>query len=490
MKKQITKLLTVLLVIFMSASFTTIFANAATIEESNEAVNKGVEYTINNLPTPAYGSEWQILALSRSNKTVPNGYYDTYYNSVQLKVAEEMVKAEPFTYVTEVEKIILTLNAIGKDPTNVGGYNLVDYIWSKVNIEAQGINALVYGLLALDSKNYDEPTGAVNTRNSLINKILALKTSDGGFSYGVGPAEQDMTGMVLQALAKYKDRADVETVINGALALISSQQRADGGFDNDWGDNPYGAAQMALALLALELDPTDPANGFVKSSGDIISYLFSLQTADGGFGVGGVTDTFLTPQAFYTMVAYNRYLNGKSFLFDMTDVLNETDYNKIVAEINSGIVDISNLDKITLDNKDKIKGLMLKYNSLTDSYKAQVIDFSKLEEANNKIIELEKIINDINNDIWNKINPSKITINDKEAVLDLIKRYEALSDEDKKYVVGYEDVLQAKEIIDSLETNNLSSSEIKTSDNSNVMLYGILIIIATGSIYILRKKVA
>ena len=174
----------------------------------------------------------------------------------------------------------------------------------------------------------------------------------------------------------------------------------------------------------------------------------------------------------------------------MTDVLNETDYNKIVAEINSGIVDISNLDKITLDNKDKIKGLMLKYNSLTDSYKAQVIDFFKLEEANNKIIELEKIINDINNDIWNKINPSKITINDKEAVLDLIKRYEALSDEDKKYVVGYEDVLQAKEIIDSLETNNLSSSEIKTSDNSNIMLYSILIIIATGSIYILRKKVA
>lgn len=497
MKKQISKLLTSFLIIIMSVSFMSINANAATIDESNLIVTKGAEYTLNKVVSPAYGAEWQILALARSNAAVPEDYYNTYYNNVELKVAEEMQKDNPFTYVSNIEKLVIVLNAIGKDPTNVGGYNLVDYIWNMENIESQGINALVYALIALDSKNYTEPINAVNTRESLINKILSLKTVDGGFTYGASNADQDMTGMTLQALAKYYEtNNNVKAVINEALALLSSMQRADGGFDNSWGNNPYGAAQIALALTELKLDPTDSKNGFVKENGDIISYLFSLQKADGGFGADANSDSFLTPQVFYSLVGYDRFLNGKNSLYNINDVISETDYEKIVSDINSQISQINN---ITYDNKDLIRGLIVKYNSLTDVYKAKVVNYNTLKEAKEKIDNLEKTINNLNNDIWDDINPSKITINDKKQVLALIERYEALSEEDKKYIVGYDEVLGAMDKITELENQNKAlqtkkedklGNEVKTFDSSNYNLYGILLLLSVGTIYLVKKKEA
>ena len=165
-------------------------------------------------------------------------------------------------------------------------------------------------------------------------------------------------------------------------------------------------------------------------------------------------------------------------------------------DINSQISQINN---ITYDNKDLIRGLIVKYNSLTDVYKAKVVNYNTLKEAKEKIDNLEKTINNLNNDIWDNINPSKITINDKKQVLALIERYEALSEEDKKYIVGYDEVLGAMDKITELENQNKAlqtkkedklGNEVKTFDSSNYNLYGILLLLSVGTIYLVKKKEA
>ncbi len=50
--------------------------------------------------------------------------------------------------------MILALTAIGKDPTNVGGHNLLKGLDSMSYINKQGINGPVFALIALDSHNY------------------------------------------------------------------------------------------------------------------------------------------------------------------------------------------------------------------------------------------------------------------------------------------------------------------------------------------------
>ena len=251
-----------------------------------------------------------------------------------------------------------------------------------------------------------------------------------------------------------------------SLANMSNQLRDDCGYDNAWGDNPYGVAQMLMALTELGIDPLSSESGFTRADNSMISYLYSIQKDDGGFGAGETTDKFLTPQAFSSLVSYFRYVNKKTSMYDMTDVTSDEDYQNIVDLIKENLIKIDKIEYISLDNKDIIDKVSMEYASLNDEYKGQ-IDGNKIIEYQNKIIELNTIVEDLNNDIWNKINPSNITIDDKEDVLDIISRYEKLSKEDRTYIKGYDEVLEALDIIENigkLEMDN--KSLVKTGDNN------------------------
>ena len=68
----------------------------------------------------------------------------------------------------------------------------------------------------MDSKNYEIPlvpeVKIQATREMYIDNILERQLPDGGFSIAGddAPADPDMTGMVLQALSKYKDMVKVK----------------------------------------------------------------------------------------------------------------------------------------------------------------------------------------------------------------------------------------------------------------------------------------
>ena len=279
------------------------------------------------------GGEWLALALARSGRSVPAGYYDNVVQYVKANVnANERLHNSKST---DNSRVILALTAIGKDPTNVGGHNLLKGLDSMSYINKQGINGPVFALIALDSHNY--PTFGEVTRDVLIDRILSEQVkADGGWALGGADEEAsdvDVTAMTIQALAPYyKTNAKVKTAVDKGLTWLSEHQQEDGGFAS-WGAvNSESCAQVIVALAALGIDPLTDSR-FIKNGITALDALCGYYTQDDTLGkgfahvkqssggyVGGAYNQMATEQAYYALNAYYRFANSQNRLYDMTDV--------------------------------------------------------------------------------------------------------------------------------------------------------------------------
>ena len=268
-----------------------------------------------------FGSEWLVIALARSGRDVPDSYYDSVVKAVQSAKGQLSDKKS-----TEYARTILALTAIGKDPTDVGGYDLLAGLADMDDVTYQGINGAIFALLALDSGKYDVPAAAEGgtqvTRDGLVAYILAQQLSDGGWALSGTSADPDVTAMALQALAPYRTGDEtVDAAVDKGVQLLSDMQLADGGYSS-WGTlNSESCAQVLIALATLGIDPVSDSR-FVKNGLTVLDALLAYAVS-GGFRhtVDGEADAIATEQALCALTAYARLLDGKTALYDMTDVL-------------------------------------------------------------------------------------------------------------------------------------------------------------------------
>lgn len=295
------------------------------------------KYIQNNVPAPVVASdrgEWAVLGLARAGVELSDAYIQAYYGKVVAYVQKNMgadgVLVDPESHnptVTDNERIILALTAIGKDPANVGGKNLLTALQNKdimqvTDTSKTDINGLVFGLLALNSGNY--------TQDSywLVQAILTQQNEDGSWSSSADTkpdGDVDMTAMALQALAPYCNEGDDTTVnaaVDKALQWLSAKYKGTGYTSAE------SCAQVVVALSALQLNANSDSS-FVKTVdgaptsvlGDLLRYYLgegqgfkhaaSLKTAD----------QKATEQALYAMAAYERYCRRTRALYDMTDAV-------------------------------------------------------------------------------------------------------------------------------------------------------------------------
>ncbi len=268
-----------------------------------------------------FGSEWLVIALARSGRDVPDSYYDSVVKAVQSAKGQLSDKKS-----TEYARTILALTAIGKDPADVGGYDLLAGLADMDDVTYQGINGAIFALLALDSGKYDVPAAAEGgtqvTRDGLVAYILAQQLSDGGWALSGSSADPDVTAMALQALAPYRTGDEtVDAAVDKGVQLLSDMQLSDGGYSS-WGTlNSESCAQVLIALAALGIDPVSDSR-FVKNGLTVLDALLAYAVS-GGFRhtVDGEADAIATEQALCALTAYARLLDGKTALYDMTDVL-------------------------------------------------------------------------------------------------------------------------------------------------------------------------
>ena len=307
------------------------FAMLDTLGKVSEPYISTGEY-MEKLGTPsvgAIGGEWMVIGLARSGRTVPGveDYYQKAVEYVQQSIDPDTGRLHK-AKSTDNSRMILALTAIGKDVTNVGGHNLLQGLSDLEFVKYQGNNGPIWALLALDSGNYPVPSGGTTTRQALIDEILSVQTSDGGWAISGDRADSDMTGMALTALAPYyKKDPTVKQAIDKAIARLSEMQDDDGGFSTTYGDGKYIAtsestAQVLTALSALGIDG-DTDSRFIKNGSSVVDALLRYYVNGGGFKhiMDGEIDGMGTEQAYYALTAYYRFLSGKTNLYDMTDII-------------------------------------------------------------------------------------------------------------------------------------------------------------------------
>lgn len=290
-------------------------------------IEKTARYLQAQIPEPtcaAVGGDWLVFGLARSGLKAPQKYFDTYYKNVEdYIVSVNGVLSRKKN--TEYSRVILALTAIGKNPTNVAGFNLLLPLGDFDETVRQGVNGAIFALLALDSGGYEIPevpeAETQATRELYVGELLQREIPDGGWALTGSTPDADVTAMALQALAKYRGRQDVEDAVQRGLAALSALQEPNGAYLSWDEENSESVCQVIVALTELGISLDDER--FVKNGQTLPQVLERFACEDGSYrhSLNGNSDEMATEQAFYALAAIHRAETGKTTLYDMTDVM-------------------------------------------------------------------------------------------------------------------------------------------------------------------------
>ena len=357
-----------------------------------EYLRNVLEYVKAETHNPSLGStygEWAVLAEARGNVSA-SVWYDKYLSNMATTVASKNGKLDNTktqTKHTEYSRVILALTSIGEDATKFKGsngtvYNLVEPLFEKngstYRVSEQGNNGTAFALIALDSGNYYDNATGTTARNAWINSLLDAQISDG--SWGIDAdfpgSNVDMTAMVVQALAPYcSTNANVKDAVDKAVKWLSAEYQKTGDYDSS-----ESAAQVIVALSALNIDAKIDSR-FQHNGISVLSNFLSYADPNSkGFlhdkQPNSTVNQMASEQAAYTLVAYDRYVNGSKRLYDMSDVTKRenADAQAVIDMINQmGYVDESSYNAIAEARNA--------YNKLSAADKAKVENYNTLTAA-------------------------------------------------------------------------------------------------------------
>ncbi|MCM1149004.1 MAG: S-layer homology domain-containing protein [Butyricicoccus sp.] len=329
--------LTLLLSLTLVLALTVPALAAVSGQELSDAITDTAEYmykTVKNPQVGSIGGEWAVLGLARSGYTVPDAYYQNYYAAVEAYVSSCGGDLHDKKY-TEYSRVIVALSSVGKDARDVAGYDLTKPLGDYDKTIWQGLNGPIWALIALDSRDYPMPINpeakTQATRQMYIDRILDCQLPDGGWSLfggtsaagsGDGVSDPDITGMALQALAKYQNQPAVKKASEEALACMSKRQNDQAGFSS-WGTtNSESCVQMICALCELGI-PLDDAR-FVKNGRTMLDNLMTFYIPGKGFlhtADGSGSNQMASEQGFYGLIAARRMQTGRSSLYRMGDAI-------------------------------------------------------------------------------------------------------------------------------------------------------------------------
>ena len=377
------------------------------------------------------GGEWVALGLARSGSisdTLAEQYAQAAYQYVKKKGSSTISDSKS----TENSRMILALTSIGKDPSDVAGYDLLEPLADLDYVKSQGINGPIFALIALDSHDYEIPKAVAGktqtTREALIDAILAAQLSDGGWNVNGNGADADMTAMAIQALAPYySSNAKVKSAVDDALKRLSKMQEVNGGYTS-WGTaNAESVAQVIVALTSLGIDPASDGR-FIKNGYSTLDALATFYNDKGGFKHSQSDTTssngLATEQAYYALASWYRLKAGKTSLYDMSDV---TTLSKIIEKtvVNGG-------DSAKDPKKDTLSsGSSLAPSGTTRSItKKATIKLGKMTEAAKAVQgKLDAVVN-----ANLPRNAKEYTDDQIRQILDAYKAYNALSVSEKKAI--------------------------------------------------------
>lgn len=311
---------------------------------------------------------------------IPDTYFQDYLTRVEEYVVEKNGILDR-SKSTEWSRLMLTLTAMGQDVTAVAGeYDFIQQLSKSYAFSyKQGINGPIWEIIAMHTGDYafyetpeEAEEGDENTYGKMLDYILDCEITQengikGGFALTANVPDPDITAMAVQAFAPFylnEDRYEQSgctrsyeefcEVVERAVCILSQLQLDNGGYES-WGSiNSESTGQVIVALTALGIDPLSnnvvlphiqKSCSFQKAGAvrdgvytdNMLDALLSFYAAgsgssaavggfkhvtagyDGGGNSGVTVNAMATDQAVYALIAYDRFLQGKNALYDMTD---------------------------------------------------------------------------------------------------------------------------------------------------------------------------
>lgn len=266
--KKISKVLIILLT--LSMVFSSCGSKTTTLEEEMHSTGKLLFEYVQNPTVSNVGGGWAIIALAKSETEVPDNYYDGYYDDVMDLVKN--TKGEISKVSLDYSRVTLAVLSIGKDPTNISGYNIARGLNDFETVKKEGNESIAYALLAAneaDTKLKDE--------DQYIEALLKSQDSDGGFQNEDGDGKLDVTPIVIEALSDYNNNSKVDKAIDKSVQFLATSLDKNGSLGdcektskaivalniaNKFNDN------ISLDILLKGLEEYRVKDGYVHLKGD------------------------------------------------------------------------------------------------------------------------------------------------------------------------------------------------------------------------------
>lgn len=265
---------------------------------SQSAASRGAENFLDELQ--AGQSDWSAICYIR---LYGNGGAETLLESAKAK-SDELLKSETFVAPTEYQRNAILLSAFGECPRD-----LIDAaVFCNSDLDRQGFNAYIWGLIAANASGFDAENGALHSRNSLAEYIISKQLPDGGFALRGESADADITAAAIYALAPLEDNAAVSGALERALERLKSLLLPSGGFASMGKENCESTAQALIAFSEAGLPLEDEATAAAYSA------LLTYRREDGGFAhlPDGKTNPMATAQAIEALTAMELNSRGES----------------------------------------------------------------------------------------------------------------------------------------------------------------------------------
>lgn len=235
---------------------------------------------------------YTVFSLARAGFKADK-FYDSVYAKVKAQLGAIKISTGKFyddtnkKYVSQESilkdgaasqtyaKIALCVTALGKDASNVNGFNLIEKLADKSVYEASSIYSRETTILmAIDSKNYELPTGDnYLTRAELVNKTAA--DTDNQIATSIDWNSIDSAVMQIQPLCAYQtkdvdgvDKSAVKKACDKVLNFMYNKQGADGTYGDSYSaSNVWTTAQVMITAGLFGIDAATEENGtdFIKN---------------------------------------------------------------------------------------------------------------------------------------------------------------------------------------------------------------------------------
>ena len=243
-------------------------------------------------------NDWLVLKYYKENHDFNKIYY-----IAQIK---EHLRTLETDKMTEYHRLTFASIACGLDPRVISiddkEYNLLRigvFDTTENLLEKQGLNSLIFSLLAIDSMRFpDYNIENYYRRSDIVQAILSKELKAGGFAYIGTVPDPDITSMTLLALSKYQNdlteyrvyskrenkivNVRVKDVIDTALDTLGSLQGEDGDFASFGSYNCESTSQVLLALSSLGVDPLQDTR-FIKNENTVLDGLNKYKLEEGKY---------------------------------------------------------------------------------------------------------------------------------------------------------------------------------------------------------------